>query len=201
MSIPYELAGRTQQKRRTKEALVGAARALVAQGLTPTVEAAAEAADISRTTAYRYFTNQRALLAAAHPETEVTSLLPADATDDPEQRLDTVLQAFHRLVLDTEEQQRTMLRLSLEPSADRDHRLPLRQGRAIGWIEDALAPASSLLSPSELHELAVAIRSATGIEAFVWLNDVAGLAREEAFALTRRNARVLLRAALADAAS
>ena len=76
MSIPYELNGRVDQKRRTRDALIGAARQLVADGVTPTVEAAAEAASISRTTAYRYFPNQRALLVAAHPETAQSSMLP-----------------------------------------------------------------------------------------------------------------------------
>src|SRR5258707_13195256 len=117
MSIPYEAIGRTGQKQRTREALIGAARKLVAQGTTPTVEEAAAAASVSRTTAYRYFPNQRALLVAAHPETETTSLLPADASDDPEARLDAVIEAFTRLIAETDPQQRTMLRLSLEPDA------------------------------------------------------------------------------------
>jgi AcrR family transcriptional regulator len=51
MSIPYELAGRTHQKQRTRQALVAAAREMVAQGLTPTVDAVAAKASISRTTA------------------------------------------------------------------------------------------------------------------------------------------------------
>src|SRR5467141_3296895 len=117
VSAPYELVGRTQQKNRTRNALVAAARDFVAGGLTPTVEEAAAAASVSRTTAYRYFPNQRALLVAAHPETETTSLLPADAPDDPEARLDAVIEAFTRLIADTDPQQRTMLRLSLEPDA------------------------------------------------------------------------------------
>ena len=58
MSIPYELTGRSPQKARTRAALVAAARLLLARGVTPTVEQAAEAAVISRTTAYRYFPNQ-----------------------------------------------------------------------------------------------------------------------------------------------
>ena len=81
MSSAYELNGRTSQKRRTRDALLAAARGLVADGHAPTVEDAAEAASISRTTAYRYFPNQRALLAAAHPETAAESLLPEDAPD------------------------------------------------------------------------------------------------------------------------
>ena len=41
MSIPYEATGRTQQKLRTRRALIDAARALIAGGATPTVEEAA----------------------------------------------------------------------------------------------------------------------------------------------------------------
>src|SRR5687768_12281505 len=102
VSTAYELNGRIAQKRRTREALIGAARDLVATGETPTVEAVAEAASISRTTAYRYFPSQRALLAAAHPETAATSLLPADPPDDVVNRLDLVITEFTRLVLETE---------------------------------------------------------------------------------------------------
>src|SRR5687768_16380046 len=115
MSTAYEEAGRTAQKQRTRAALLTAARALVANGVAPTVEEAAEAADISRTTAYRYFPNQAALLAAAHPETAQKSMLPPNApADDVEARLDLVIKDFTRLLMRTEAQQRTMLRLSLE---------------------------------------------------------------------------------------
>ncbi|MDD1476686.1 helix-turn-helix domain-containing protein [Arthrobacter sp. H16F315] len=76
MSRPYVDAGRTGQKRRTLDALVAAARQLVAAGETPTVDEAALAAGVARSTAYRYFPGQRELLAAAHPETARTSMLP-----------------------------------------------------------------------------------------------------------------------------
>ena len=89
MSIPYELTGRTNQKARTRTALLGAARALLAEGVSPTVEQAADRAAISRTTAYRYFANQRALLTAVFPEIAVRSLLDADSPTDPAARLDS----------------------------------------------------------------------------------------------------------------
>ena len=195
VSSAYEQNGRVSQKRRTRDALVAAARELVSQGRAPTVEEAAEAAAISRTTAYRYFPNQRALLAAAHPETATESYLPDDAPNDVAVRLDLVVEAFTRLVVETEGQQRTMLRLSLEASDAERAQLPLRQGRAIKWIEEALSPLQPTMSPSEVHRLAVAIRSATGIEAFVWLIDVAGLSRDEATSLMRWSAQAMLDAA------
>jgi AcrR family transcriptional regulator len=196
--IPYELNGRVDQKRRTRDALVAAARELVAQGATPTVEAAAEKASISRTTAYRYFPNQRALLVAAHPETAAPSLLPEGAPDDAAARLDIVIGAFTRLIVDSEAQQRTMLRLSLEADPVERARLPLRQGRAIAWIEEALTPLRTKMSEAEVHRLTLAIRSATGIEALAWLTDVGGLSRDDAVELMRWSARALLQSALAD---
>jgi len=201
VSIPYELNGRVGQKRRTRDALVAAARELVAHGETPTVEAAAEAASISRTTAYRYFPNQHALLVAAHPETGVQSLLPDDPPDDAGSRLDLVIDAFTRSLLANEAQQRTMLRLSLEADPAQRAQLPLRQGRGIKWIEEALAPLRGEMSDAEVLRLTHAIRSATGIEAFVWLTDVAGLSRHDARELMRWSARALLRSAIVDAES
>jgi AcrR family transcriptional regulator len=201
MALEYELSGRTAQKRRTRDALIAAARQLVADGLTPTVEAAARAAAISRTTAYRYFPSQRALLAAAHPETAAESLLPHDAPDDVAARLDLVVAAFTRMIVDTEAQQRTMLRLSLDAEPPERSDLPLRQGRAIKWIEEALRPLRPQMSAGRLRRLAVAIRSATGIEALVWLTDVAGLSRDDATDLMRWSARALLDAAVSERAS
>jgi AcrR family transcriptional regulator len=198
VSISYESAGRTHQKQRTRRALVAAARDLVAQGVTPKVEDAAAKATISRTTAYRYFPNQRALLLAAHPEIDVRSLLPEEAPDDPETRLDIVIRNFLRLIIDTEPQQRTTLRLSLDPAPNLRGELPLRQGRAIGWIAEALAPLRVRMSEAQIRRLALAIRSAAGIEALVWLTDIGGLSRREAVRVMRGSARALLRSALAD---
>jgi AcrR family transcriptional regulator len=198
MSTRYEESGRTQQKQRTRTELIAAARSLVAQGgSAPTVEEAAAAASISRTTAYRYFPSQRALLAAAHPETVSDSMLPPDIGDDPAERLAAAIDTFTRVVLDTENQQRTMLRLSLESDgATLD--LPLRKGRAIGWFEEALRPLEPTLTEAGVHKLAVAIRSAVGIESLVWLIDVAGLTRDDAIAVVQWSAQALLAHAVSD---
>jgi AcrR family transcriptional regulator len=199
VSTPYELTGRSRQKVRTRDALVAAARDLVAQGgAAPTIEAAAEAASVSRTTAYRYFPTQKALLLAAHPEISANTLVPEDAGEDPEARLLGAVDAFIRIVLDTEHQQRTMLRLSLDPDISRES-LPLRQGRAITWFEEALAPLRPRLTEAELHSLALSVRSAVGIESLVWLTDIAGLTREDAAHRMLWSARALLRQTLAEA--
>jgi AcrR family transcriptional regulator len=194
MAIPYEAIGRTQQKSRTRQALVTATRELLAQGLTPKVEDAAEFAGISRTTAYRYFPNQRSLLLAAHPQISPETLLPADAPNDPSARLDAFMAAFNRYNFDWEPQLRTSLRLSLEPAGIQP---ALRQGRAVAWIEDALEPVRHTRPDIDIHRLAIAIRSATGIESLVWLIDIAGYTRDQAAQTVRRTAHALLDAALA----
>ncbi len=195
MSTHYLDAGRTGQKQRTYDALTNAARELVASGRTPTVDDAAVVAGVARSTAYRYFPGQRDLLTAAHPETNRRSMLPPGAPADPVLRLRSVVEEFTRLILETEGQQRTMLRLSLEPDPESGP-LPLRQGRAIGWIEEALEPLRGEMCDAGIHSLALAIRSAIGIEALVWLTDIGHLTREEAVASMRWSAQALLDQAL-----
>jgi AcrR family transcriptional regulator len=199
MSTGYELTGRTKQKERTRNALLRAARDLLLEGVgSPTVEQAADRAEVSRTTAYRYFSNQRELLLALNPTFDAPSLLDDDPPSDPAERLDRVIERLTRGVVDYEPELRAQLRLSLDAGAVDPQLLPLRQGRAIGWIEEALEPLKGQLSAREIRRLVLAIRATTGIEALVWLTDVAGLTPEAAAGLMRSSARSLLRDALRD---
>jgi AcrR family transcriptional regulator len=196
MSIPYEAVGRTQQKARTRAAIVRAARELLAEGVTPTVEQAADGAEVSRTTAYRYFPNQRALLIATFPEVGAESLLTEPAPESPRARFEAVVETLASRVVEHEAELRAQLRLSLEPDGDERRELPFRAGRAIGWIEDALAPLRDGMEQDELRRLALATRCAVGIEALVWLTDVAGLSREEAVDVMDWSASALFDAAV-----
>jgi AcrR family transcriptional regulator len=196
MDVPYLHTGRTNQKARTRDALIAAARQLLAEGVTPTIEAAAAEAAIGRTTAYRYFPNSRALLAATYPELEMDSLLGADPPEDPLARLEIVADGQTRQLLEYEPELRVQLRLALEGEAASGHGLPLRRGRRIGWIEEALSPLSGRMPEGELRQLVLGIGATLGIEALVWLTDMAGLSREEAVEVMRSNARTLLRSAL-----
>lgn len=198
-SEPYESTGRTAQKNRTRKALIDAAHALIVNGVTPTVEDAAAAALISRTTAYRYFPNQRDLLVAAYPEIELRSLLGDQPPDTIEARLDAVVGEYLRITIDNEAALRAALRLSLDlHGADRE-KLLLRQGRVITWLKEALEPLRGWLSEQAVERLVYAIRAAAGIEALIWLCDIAGLSRDEAKDLMMWSARALLRSALAEA--
>lgn len=172
VSTSYVQSGRVRQKQRTREQLLHAARDLIASGDTPRIEEVAEAAGISRTTAYRYFPSQTELLAAAFPETATASLLPDPAPQDVAERVAAVVSAVVDVVARSEPQQRAMLRLSLGAET---HELPLRQGRVIGWLSEALEPLRPEIGDAGVLRLAQAIRSACGIEARVWLGDIAGL--------------------------
>jgi len=196
MDVPYLHTGRTNQKARTRDALIAAARQLLAEGVTPTVEEAALEASIGRTTAYRYFPNSRALLAATFPELEMDSLLGADPPEEPLARVGIVAESLAQRIIDHEPEYRAQLRLALEGEPAGSESLPLRRGRRIAWVEDALSPLRGRMPEPELRRLVYAIGATIGIEAFVWLTDMAGLSREEAAQVMRTNARTLLRSAL-----
>jgi len=193
MSTDYVQSGRTRQKQRTRDQLIAAARELITAGDTPRVEEVAEAAGISRPTAYRYFASREELLAAAYPETRAASVLPDPPPEALEERVAAVAAFVTGLVEKSEPQQRAMLRLSL---GEVPHELPLRQGRVIPWFVEALAPLADSLGEESVHRLALALRAACGIETRVWLSDVAGLAPAEVSSLQQWMVDALVKQAL-----
>jgi len=196
ISISYVNTGRQKQKERTRTVLVDAARELLAQGITPTVEQAAEAASISRATAYRYFPNRHELLVAAHPEVEITSLLGPAPPEDPLERLDAVVIGLSEIILGAEASYRSMLRMSLDPDPAMRGDLSLRQGRRFLWIEDALEPVRGMLTPAQFERLVNAIAASIGIEALVALMDLGGLTPVESVEVMRWSAQALFQKAL-----
>ena len=189
MAVPYQQTGRVQQKTRTREALLAATRALLATGVTPTVEDAAAQASVSRTTAYRYFPTQQDLLVATYPEIGKESVLGEDPPDELNARFEIVFAEMARQITENEIPLRAMLRLSLESKRGE---LLLRRGRRRVWLADALSPLRNHLTSPAFDRLVLAIAATTGIEAFVWLTDMAGLSSEEALKIMRFSAQTLL---------
>jgi AcrR family transcriptional regulator len=189
-SIPSAMQGRARQKARTRDAMIASARTLLAEGATPTVEAAAAHAGVSRATAYRYFVNQRELLVATHPMLDMVTLLPPQPPADATDRVLIVAERIIDLILASEPEFRMSLRLSLEPGNTDD--LPLRKGRRLAWFEDALQPLQGDRKPASIKRLSLALASSVGVEAFVWLVDVVGLSRARAAQQLLWTARTLM---------
>jgi len=130
------------QKARTRDALVAATRQLMRAGVTPAVEQAADVTRVSRTTAYRYFSSQRA------PRRHVPAprgLLAAGRR--PARRCPYPGRALRREDDPVDPRERgwdagAMLRLSLEPQVPL-HEVALRQGQRTIWVADALARCSA----------------------------------------------------------
>jgi hypothetical protein len=87
-------------------------------------------------------------------------------------------------------------RLSLETDSTGGPDLPMHRGLRIVWIEDALAPLRGQIPEDQLERLIYGIGATLGIEAFVWLTDIARVPRDEAAAIMRSNASGLLQSAM-----
>jgi AcrR family transcriptional regulator len=207
---PEKLNGRDRQKGRTRKALLAAATSLLARGITPSITDVADAAEISRRTAYRYFPTQEQLLVEAALE----GLRPAigDAIenpangypDDPEARLDRTAIALQNGAVANEQLLRTMIRLTVSrtPSGEATESTTPRRGyRRIDWIELALEPVRKKLGKRRFERLVSALTVCLGIDALIVLRDICGLTNAEAESVTRWTAQSLLRTSLLEKAS
>ncbi|HEY7062924.1 MAG TPA: TetR/AcrR family transcriptional regulator [Chloroflexota bacterium] len=174
-------------------------------GSTPTVAQAAVQARVSRATAYRYFPTQEALLvelAVTPGVARVEQLLTALSTDDVEQRLLLLLDTFGPIVIADETQFRRALRVYLDTWL-RSRRHPnaeipaVREGRRMRWLDQVLGPLPGM-SEAHRRRLQAALALTLGIDSVVIMKDVCGLDDDEALAVLRWAATVLLRVALAE---
>lgn len=201
--------GRERQKRRTRKALLAAAAELIAAGRTPSVTEVADAADVSRRTAYRYFPTPDQLLVEAALEALRPGIVEAiegkdsGGADDVEERLDRAIRALQRGAVSNEALLRTMIRLTVVAPAGGTAAgaSPLRRGyRRIEWIELALSPVRAQLGTGRFERLVSALTACSGIDALIVLRDLRGLSEPDAEEVVRWTARTLLRETLAEAA-
>ena len=200
---------RVQQKGRTRSALLAAAVRLVTAGEQPSVADVADAAEVSRRTAYRYFPTQEQMLVEAALEgvrgimSQAIEGSDAKRVDvsDVEARLDRAVHALQRSAVDNEQLLRTMIRLTVsQPPGTSSARAqtPKRGYRRIEWIALALAPVKKKLGPRKYERLVSALTMCVGIEALIVLRDLRGLPADEAEDVSRWAARTLLHAALEE---
>ncbi len=178
-----EPSGRSRQKSRTRKDLLRAAALLIRDGRTPTLDQVAEAAMVSRATAYRYFSGIEALLVeaaldVAMPEGE--ALFADDPSADPVARLQRADRAVAEMVRANEPALRSMLVHSLQQGLSGDSALPTRQNRRTPLIEAALAPARTSFGAGDYRQLVQALALVIGTESMLVLKDVLGLDPAEA---------------------
>ena len=191
--------GRPNQKRRTRKDLLEAAARLVRESGRPSLDDVAEAALVSRATAYRYFPSIEALLleASIHVAAPNAAVLDDASPIDPIDRLQKVDAAFDDMIRENEAPLRLMLARILERSVrgDAPSDLPARQNRRLPLIEAALDPARPGLDPAAFEKLVSALSIVIGTESFVVTKDVLQLSDAEA-----REVRRWAITALVDAA-
>lgn len=206
MAVPRQeenlTTGRIAQKRRTRAAIIDAAKVLLGDGVTPTVAQAAKAAEVSRTTAYRYFPTQDSLLVEVAMNADVSDieeLVAAETTAEAARgRALAVLELFNRHVAEAEVQYRTALRLYLDQwlqDVEAGKQAPeVREGRRRRWFETSLAPLRDTVSASEWDRVITALCVLSGPEAHTVLRDVCHLDDEQSRRSVRWAAEALLEA-------
>ena len=175
------------------------------QGTSPTVEQAADAASVSRATAYRYFPSQQALLVeletgAVYAELEAG--LDAMESRDVEARLPELIEAFSRAAAKHEAHMRRALGVYQDTwlrarKAAGERATPVRRGRRMGWLDRVLEPLPPL-PPERLARLRAALALTIGADSIVILKDVVGLNQAEADEVLKWAATALLKAGLAE---
>jgi AcrR family transcriptional regulator len=186
----------SNQRRRTRAALLEGAGRLLAQGLSPTVAQVADEALVSRRTAYRYFPTADQLLADAALELTAGDIANQITATDPLQRTDEFVSTINKMTIDQEQALRTLVRTTLDSPRDPDG--PRRGLRRMAWIEQVLEPLQEQLTPAAFRRVSAALALTVGIEARLSLIDVAGLSEKDADSVSRWVARLIVQSVLDD---
>ncbi len=187
-------AGRTNQKLRTRGAIVQAAAELAGTGREVGMPEIARAALVSEATAYRYFPDLVSLLReaiAGQLPTPEEALAPVAHSQDPVERVAVATEFLLRHVLARQGVVRAMIAGTVARPAQ-----GARPALRFGLIEHALAPLVGTAEPGELEQLKRGLAVVVSAEALFNLTDLYGLDPEQAVASLVGTASTLTRAAL-----
>ena len=168
---------RTNQKDRTRQAIVDAARALMDSGVVPTISVTAEHARVSLATAYRYYSDSRSLIreAVASSWPQPTAALDAVTRERTlPMRARIAGETLARRVLAHERVIRAVIATSYTASPDDDQ--PPGAFRPMfrkELVEAVLGAASPRLKPRALKQLRTALLTVVSAEAVLALKDSA----------------------------
>ena len=192
--------GRVNQKLRTRQALIDAARELVESGSSPTLAEVAEHALVSKTTAYRYFASADVLIAEVFFDRDFPTVADVlgSAGDEPTTRVLAVEEAVNNALLTHESAMRVMIRSAIDMTISADDDSPPRVGRRRSLIAAAVEPLERELDPDLLERLRDALALVIGPEAILAARDVCGLSPDETRRVTRWAAEALVTRAISQ---
>lgn len=186
---------------RTRALMVLTATEMMRRGQSPSVSDVAEAAGVSRSTAYRYFPTLAEMLRAVVAEALGPILDWNDNSLRGEDRLASLYGMTFRRLAEHEATFRAAIRQSLEPSVEMPGDKTLGRGHRRALLARAVAgpDGSASLPPEQATRLVRALSLTFGIEALIVLKDICGLDDAEAEAVALWSARALLHAARREA--
>lgn len=178
---------------RTRALMVATASAMMRRGLSPSVSEVAEAAGVSRSTAYRYFPTLAEMLRAVVGEALGPILDWKGEGLAGKARLASLYREAYPRICGHEATFRAALRQSLEPSADVPGDVTLGRGHRRDLLARAIT--ASDLPPAQARRLVQALSLTFGIESLIVLKDICGLTDAEAQDVALWAAQALLAAA------
>jgi len=194
--IDEQETGRVAQRRRTRRAILEATADLLRSGVEPSVNEVAASAEVSRRTVYLYYPTLDQLFLDATLGTlnvDVDAALEAQKSDDPRERLTTLITELFKAMETSLPLGRKLIKLTVDAPAPAE-RSSRRGHRRVAWIEWAVQPCRNHLSRRDHADLVSALALVIGWEAFIALLDVRGLTPKHARAVTIRAANAILAA-------
>ncbi|MCX5496010.1 TetR/AcrR family transcriptional regulator [Kaistia dalseonensis] len=189
---------------RMKRLMLDTAIRLMQQGGSPSVSEVAEAAQVSRATAYRYFPSQAAMIQAAVDDALGPVLDWTTVERDAEKRVaDLFGFAYHRMQA-FEATHRAALLLALDQWQRRqagtlgDEPRVVRGNRK-GLLKAAVEPLAAEIGRPATDRVTQALSLLFGIEAIIILKDIWGLSAKEAEDVASWAAKALIKTAVEEA--
>ncbi|ALG80403.1 TetR family transcriptional regulator [Yersinia enterocolitica] len=174
----------TTIRARTRRLLIDTAMSMYEQGAFPSITEVANAAQLSRATAYRYFPTQSALVSAMVDESLGPILAWQPTQPDARQRIAELLSFAYPRMLQHEGVLRAALHLSLQQWADNrsnpNNEEKLIRGNRKRLLKLAVEPLEGKLTPAALQRVIHAFSLIYGSEVFmvrkdIWHLDDAGI--------------------------
>ncbi len=191
-------------KARTRRLMLETATRLMQAGAIPSVSDVAEAAEVSRATAYRYFPSQAALVHAVVDEGLGPILTWRSSSGDAAVRVADLIDTALPRIEAFEATFKAALKLSLDQWASRQagtlgSEQQFTRGHRIDLLKDAIEPLRASLAPDRFDRLAQGLSLVFGVEVLVVLKDIWGLDGEKTRAVAQWAAGALVAAALSEA--